>query len=63
MDNNAARYIADELKRIANALEQGNEYMRLSYEMAVDQAASTNGLTREMTGMVSKLLGGTDEDE
>ena len=63
MDNNAARYITDELKRIANALEQGNEYMRLSYEMAVDQAASTNGLTREMTGMVSKLLGGTDEDE
>jgi hypothetical protein len=52
-----------ELRRIATALEQGNEYMRLSYEMAIDQAAATTGLTREMTGVVSKLLGGVEEDD
>lgn len=51
------------LERIAKALEEGTEYMRLSYEMAIDQAAATTGLTREMTGVVSKLLGGGEEDE
>ena len=63
MDKDVQLALLLELRRIGDAFEQGNEYMRLSYEMAVDQAASTNGLTREMTGMVSKLLGGTDEDE